>query len=123
MPNQEQQNDDAGVAHCAARKTCDLIIAFTLVLHRTCLLVQHGQRIRRVNMQHGHGQQSATKDPQHGLLGKNWIQQLLKEVRVVVEVALTHVHLQVADHVEEHKAQQTNTGDRHDVLLANGCSI
>ena len=41
----------------------------------------------------------------------------------MVEVALTHVHLQVADHVEEHKAQQTNSGNSHDVLLANGCSI
>ena len=56
MPNQEQQNNDAGVTHRATCKTCDLIIALTLILHWAGLLVQNSQRVRSMDVQDRHGQ-------------------------------------------------------------------
>ena len=38
---------------------------------------------------------------------------------VHVEVLLAQVHLEVADHVGEHEAQQHDPADRHDPLLAD----
>ena len=63
MPNQEQQNNDAGVTHRATGKTCDLIIALTLILHWAGLLVQNSQRVRGMDMQDRHGQETTAQDP------------------------------------------------------------
>ena len=76
-----------------------------------------------MDMQDRHGQETTAQDPQHGFLRENWVQQLFQEVRVVVEVGLPHVHLEVADHMEQHEAQKTNAGDGHHILFAHGCAV
>ena len=36
----------------------------------------------------------------------------------MVEIGLTEIHLQVSDHVEHHKTNETNSGNCHHVLFA-----
>ena len=42
---------------------------------------------------------------------------------VVVDLVRAQVHLEVADHVDEHEAHQHDAGDRHDPLLADRRSV
>ena len=47
----------------------------------------------------------------------------MQEFGVVIEGLSTHVHLQVADHVEENKTHHRNTRDGHHILFANSSGI
>jgi hypothetical protein len=72
-----------------------------------------------MQVQDEHRNQSATQDPQHDALRCDRVQQFLQELRVVIEVSLSEVHLQVPDHVEHDEADHRESADRHHVLLAH----
>jgi len=74
-----------------------------------------------MNVQHHSTEQPCAKDPQKYRARQDGHEELAEELGVVIEVLFTEVHLQVADHVGDHKTNEEYTGDRHHVLLAN-CS-
>ena len=119
VPHDERQNDDSRPAHCATCKVCDLVVAGTLVLHGTRFTIQTCERPCSMKVQEQHGDEATTKNPQHPALGGKRIQKCLQEVRVMVQVGRTRIHLQVADHVKEDKAHHGDACDCHDVLLAH----
>ena len=55
---------------------------------------------------------------------EQFTQELAIDVNVVVLLAIVfdsaQIHLQVSDHVADDEADANDSGDRHDVLFANG---
>ena len=123
VPDEEGEDDDPRPAHRAAREVGDLVVARALVLHRPRTAVQDSEGPGRVQVDKQHGEQSAAENPEHPALRGQRIQEGLEEVRVMVEVGRPHVHLEVADHVEEHEPHQADAGDAHRVLLADGGGV
>jgi hypothetical protein len=65
------------------------------------------------------GEKAETQDPEDACGRNDRIEQLAQEFCVLVEVLGPDVHLQVADHVEEHESHQHDAGESHDPFLAH----
>ncbi len=127
VEGQEQHHDDPGPTHRAAGEVRHLVVAGRLVLDRTGLAVQHGQRVGGVDVQQQRADEHQAQTPQEDRAGQDRHEDVAEELAVVVDVVHelvafgddAEVHLEVADHVPDDEADPDDPGDRHDVLLAD----
>ncbi|CAB4805558.1 unannotated protein [freshwater metagenome] len=60
-----------------------------------------------------------TKYPKDTCGWNDWHKELAQELCVLIEMRLAQIHLEVADHMEEHEPHQHDAGESHDPFLAH----
>ena len=70
-------------------------------------------------MQREGGDETDAQQPQEDRAGEDRYEDLAQELAVVVELLGPEVHLEVADHMGEHEAHQSDARERHHPFLAD----
>ena len=78
---------------------------------------------RGVQVQHQRAEEPESRDPEEELLRDDRVSDGAQALRVVEELLLAHVHLDVAEHVAGDEEQADHARDRHHPLLADVCLI
>jgi hypothetical protein len=131
VPQHEQHDDRARPPHRPAGEAGDLVVASRLVLHRAGAPVEDRQRVGGMDVgEHGEDQAEPHR-PQHVAVWRERHEQLTQALGIDVDVVglgafvldRPEIDLEVADHVGDDESDQGDTGDRHDVLLADGGGV
>ena len=82
-------------------------------------MVNAGKRIGRLDVQRECADETKTKYPKDTCGRNDRHKELAQELCVVVEILGPEIHLEVANHVEEHEPHQHDAGESHDPFLAH----
>ena len=119
MEEDEEGHDHPGPAHGAGCVVGGQVVAGRVAAAPSCH-VHPGQRVRRMDVEQGCSQQPDAEHPQEMGTGHEVTAQVAQRLPVFVDLRRADVHLEVAQHVHQHVAEEHHPGDRHHPLLADG---